>query len=131
MQLKQTFTFGDFSQRKIVRTITFSSGFLLTKTKDYRILIGCNRHLLLIKIYAGISNIFNKVDDLLKLQESNKGIKHVIPFIFKLPYLNRTNKFHEKDPRLFFKVLLSLVNQFPHQQHQDGLWKDLIYQVST
>ena len=54
---KQTFTFGNFPQRKIVWTIIFSNGFLLAKNQVMYVLIGCNLKLLLIKIYAGISNI--------------------------------------------------------------------------
>ena len=75
-------TFGDFSQRKIMRTIIFSSGFLWTKNQVLRVLIGCNIQLLSIKIYAGISNIFKKVHHLLKLRASNKGIKQMLFFLF-------------------------------------------------
>ena len=79
---KQTFTFDDFSQRKIERTIIFSSGFLLAKNQVLCVLIGCNRQLLLIKIYAGISNIFKKVHHLLKLRACNKGIKQMLFLLF-------------------------------------------------
>ena len=54
MLAKQTFTFDDFSQRNIVRTIIFSSEFLLANNLVLRVLIGRNRQLLLIKIYVGI-----------------------------------------------------------------------------
>ena len=75
IQSKQNFTFDNFSQWKIVRTIIFRSGFLLAKSQILRVLIGCNRQSMLIKIYAGISSIFRKVHYLLKLRPSNKGIK--------------------------------------------------------
>ena len=52
IQSKQNFTFDNFSQWKIVRTIIFRSGFLLAKSQILRVLIGCNRQSLLIKIYA-------------------------------------------------------------------------------
>ena len=57
MQSKQTFTFDNFRQRKIVWTIIFSNGFLLAKNQVMYVLIGCNLKLLLIKIYVGISNL--------------------------------------------------------------------------
>ena len=65
MYSKQTFTFDDFSQRKIVRTIIFI-GFLLAKNQVLHVLIGRSRQLLLITIYAGISNIFKKSAPLAK-----------------------------------------------------------------
>ena len=46
------------------------------------ILIGCKRQLLLIKIYARISNIFEKVHHLSKLQASSKGIKQMLFLLF-------------------------------------------------
>ena len=47
-----------------------------------RVLIGCNRQLLLIKIFTGISNIFKKVRHLLKLPASSKGIKQMLFLLF-------------------------------------------------
>ena len=82
MQSKQPFTFDDFSQREIVRTIIFSCGFLLAKNQVLRVLIGSKRQLLLLKIYSGISNIFKKVHHLLKLRASNKGIKQMLFLLF-------------------------------------------------
>ena len=82
MYSKQSFTFDDFTQRNIVRKIIFSSRFLLANSQVLCVLIGCNRQLLLIKIYAGISNIFKKVHHLLKLQASNKGIKQMLLLLF-------------------------------------------------
>ena len=79
---KQIFTFDDFSERKMVRTIIFSNGFLLAENQVFCILIGCNRQLLLIKIDAGISNIFKTVHHLLKLRASNKGIKQMLFLLF-------------------------------------------------
>ena len=71
----------------MVRTIIFSSGFLLAKNQVLHVLIGFNRQLLLIKIYAGIANIFKKVHHLLELRAFSKGIKQMlIPSIFNLPY---------------------------------------------
>ena len=89
IESKQTFTFDDFSQRKIVQTIIFSSGFLLAKNQVLRVLIGCNRPLLIVKIYAGISNIFKKVYYLLELRSSNKGIKQML-FLLFLNFLSLT-----------------------------------------
>ena len=57
MQSKQTFTFDNFPQRKIVWSIIFTNGFLFAKNQVLHVLIGCNLKLLLIKTYAGISNI--------------------------------------------------------------------------
>ena len=54
MLAKQTFTFDDFSQRNIVRTIIFSSEFLLANNLVLRVLIGCEKQLLSIKICVGI-----------------------------------------------------------------------------
>ena len=88
MQSKQTLTFDDFSQRNIVRKIIFSSGFLLANCQVLYVLNGGNRKLLLIKIYAGISNIFKKVHHLLKLQASNKGIKQML-FLLSSNFLNK------------------------------------------
>ena len=79
---KQTFTFDDFSQKKIVRMIIFSSGFLLAKNQVLHILIDCKWQLLLIKIYTGISNIFKKAHHLLKLWAANKGIKQMLFLLF-------------------------------------------------
>ena len=67
--------------------IIFSSGFLLTINQVLRDLIGCNKQLLLVKIYVGISNIFKKVQHLLKLRTSNKGIKQML-FLLFLNFLN-------------------------------------------
>ena len=50
----------------------FSSGFLLVKNQVLRVLIGWNRQLLFIKIYAGIS----------KLPESNKGNNQMLFLVF-------------------------------------------------
>ena len=66
-----------------MRKIIFSSGFLLANSQVLCVLIGCNRQLLLIKIYAGISNIFKKVHHLLKLRASNKGIKQMLFLLFR------------------------------------------------
>ena len=66
----------------MVRTIIFSNGFLLAKNQVLSVLIGCNRQLLLIKIYAEISNIFKKVHHLLKLRASSKGIKQMLFLLF-------------------------------------------------
>ena len=41
---------------------------------NFASLFGCNREILLIKIYAGISKILKKVHHLLKLRASNKSI---------------------------------------------------------
>ena len=82
MYSKQTFIFDDFSQRKIVQNIIFSSGFLLVKNQVFRVLIDCSRQLLLIEIYAGISNILRKVHQLLELRASNKGIKQMLLLLF-------------------------------------------------
>ena len=82
MYSKQSFTFDDFLQRNIVRNIIFSSRFLLANSQVLCVLIGCNRQLLLIKIYAGISNILKKVHHLLKLRPSNKGIKQMFFLLF-------------------------------------------------
>ena len=51
----------------ILRTIIFSSRFLLANNQVLRVLIGCNRQLLLIKIYTGNRNTFKKVHHLQKL----------------------------------------------------------------
>ena len=72
----------------MVQTIIFSNGFLLAKNQVLCILTGCNRQLLLIKIYAGISNIFKTVHHLLKLGASNKGIKLML-FLLFLNFLNQ------------------------------------------
>ena len=70
--IKTTFYFWRLLSKEN-RTI-FSDGFLLAKNQVLRVLIDCNRQLLLIKIYAEISNIFKKVHHLLKLRASNKRI---------------------------------------------------------
>ena len=54
----------------------------MAKNQVLRVLIGCNRQLLLIKIYAGISNIFKTVHHLLKLRASDKGIKQMLFLLF-------------------------------------------------
>ena len=54
----------------------------MANNQVFRILISCNRKLLLIKIYAGISNIFKKVHDLIKLQASNEGLKQILFLLF-------------------------------------------------
>ena len=82
MQSNQTFTLDDFSQRKIVQTIIFSSGFLLAKNHVLRVLIVCTRQLLLIKTYVAISKIFKKVHHLLKLWATNKEIKKTLLLLF-------------------------------------------------
>ena len=92
MQSKQIFTFDEFSQKKIVQTIIFSSGFLLAKNQVLYVFIGCNRQLLLINIYAGISNIFKKVHHQLELRASNKGMKQML-FLLFLNFLVSTLKF--------------------------------------
>ena len=84
MQSKQTFTLDDFSQRNIVRKIIFSSGFLLANSQVLCVLVACSRELQLIKIHAGISNIFKKVHHLLKLRASNKGIKQMLVLLFSI-----------------------------------------------
>ena len=89
MYSKQTFTFDDFSQRRITRKNIFSSGLLFANNQVLRVLIGCNRQLLLTKIYAGISNIFKTVHHLLKLPTSNKGIKQMLSLLFS-NFLNET-----------------------------------------
>ena len=66
----------------ISQTIIFSSRFLLIKNQVLRSLIGCNKQLLLIKIYTGIPNAFKKVYHLQKLSESKKGIKQILFFRF-------------------------------------------------
>ena len=38
--------------------LLLAAGFLLANNQVLHVLIGCNRQLLLIKIYGGISNIF-------------------------------------------------------------------------
>ena len=110
MQSKETFTFDDFSQRNIVRTMIFSSGFLLANNLVLRVLIGYNRQLLLIKIYAGISNIFKKVHHLLKLQASNKGTM-LFPKFLKCRKLTQIKKakiqrYHKKK---LSRILIFLV----------------------
>ena len=62
--------------------ITFSSGFLLARNQVSDVLIGFNRQLLSIKIYAEISNIFKKVHHLQELRASNKGIKQMLFLLF-------------------------------------------------
>ena len=64
----------------------------MAKNQVLRVLVGCNRQLLSIKIYAGIANIFRKVHNLLKLRASNKGIKQILFLLF-------LNLFHIKQPR--------------------------------
>ena len=65
-----------------MRKIIFSSGFLLASSQVLCVLFGCNRQLLLIKIYAGISKIFKKAHHLLKLRASNRGIKQMLFLLF-------------------------------------------------
>ena len=55
---------------------------LLANNQVLRVLIGCERQLLLIKTYAGISNIFKKVHYQLKLRASKNGIKQMLLLLF-------------------------------------------------
>ena len=67
----------------------------MAKKQVLRVLIGCNRQLLLIKIYAGISNIFKIVHHLLKLRASNKGIKQMLFLLFS-NFLNENKEVLKK-----------------------------------
>ena len=62
--------------------------FYWLKNHFLRVLIGCNRQLLLIKIYVGILNILKTVHHLLKLRASNKAIKQILLLLF-LNFLTR------------------------------------------
>ena len=70
------------SQKNFVRKIIFSSGFLLANSHILCILTGCNRQSLLIKIYAGASNILKIKHHLLKLRASKKWLKQMLFLLF-------------------------------------------------
>ena len=86
-----------------------AADFYLADNQVLHVLIGCNRQLLLIKVYAGISNIFKIVHHLLKLRASNKGIKQMLFLLFS-NFLSQKRKQAESytASSVYIHVIISL-----------------------
>ena len=83
---KKLFLLMTSLNRKSYERFFLAKDFYCLKIRLYVFWLALNRQLLLIKIFAGISNILETVHHLLKLRAPNKGIKQMLfLLVLKLP----------------------------------------------